>query len=210
MSAAEIADLDRLRTPKRRADRLLGRWTGKRLLQYVVHREEGRLIPLPELEIWNSESGAPALHCSRLDDHRYSFSLSHSHDYAFCAALAGNAGSVGADIEAIAARSEIFVQDYFTDDERARVAMAPAAFQPTLATAIWSAKEAALKALGLGLRMDTRKIDCGIETVESETQSWSHFPIRLTDGCTLTGWWRVHAGFVLTLALAVEEAVPCN
>ncbi len=207
LSAAETAELDRLHIPKRRTDRLLGRWTGKRLLQYVAHREEGRLIPLSELEIWNGESGAPALRCSALDGH-YSFSLSHSRGYAFCAVLArsaGSSGSIGADIECIAARGDSFVRDYFTDDEQARVALSPETSRPTLATAIWSAKEAALKALGLGLRMDTRKVDCAIEPVELATQLWIPFPIRLNDGRALTGWWRAYAGFVLTLALAESQ-----
>lgn len=207
LSAAEAADLSRLRIPKRRADRLLGRWTGKRLLQHVAQREEGRLIPLPELEIWNSDSGAPALHSPALAG-RYSLSLSHSRDHAFCAVLARDAGSVGADIEYVAARSDTFMQDYFTDGEQARVALVAEELRPALATAIWSAKEAALKALGLGLRLDTRKIDCAIEPATALPQTWTPFPIRLSDARSLAGWWRVHAGFVLTLALTDSSAGP--
>jgi 4'-phosphopantetheinyl transferase len=132
-------------------------------------------------------------------------SISHSHGHAFCAFLKDENVVLGADIELIEPRKPVFVADYFTDVERERVAAVSAECQPTLVTAIWSAKEAALKALHKGLSVDTRSVSCLIEPIETVSAEWQPFDIdidrsRLPEAPDLTGIWCVFGRFVLTIA----------
>jgi 4'-phosphopantetheinyl transferase len=137
--------------------------------------------------------------------------------------------AVGADIEHIEPRPWRFVEDYFTADEIDQVRAAPAGLQDTLVTAIWSGKEAVLKALRVGLTVDTRAVSCffqepsgaweaaDAETVPTDrTGGWIPFQIRKApqpeddrpnDGrmAVWTGWWRTMEGSVLTLAVLRDE-----
>jgi 4'-phosphopantetheinyl transferase len=183
LSSAERECFLRLKSAKRRHDWLLGRWTAKRLLHRVVGE-----VP----EILSGADGAPFVpHFPTL-----CLSISHSGDYAFCAAL-WNA-HIGVDIERISPRSNGFVEDYFTADERALVITAPD-YVPTL---IWSAKEAALKTLYLGLRADTRSVNVAPALPNRPlSDDW----LALTADCgahgLLPGWWRLIHDCVLTIAV---------
>ncbi len=91
------------------------------------------------------------------------------------------------------------------------VAQASAAEQPALVTAIWSAKEAILKALRTGLRLDTRTIQCLMPVTLPVTDEWQVFapeiPDELAPGATWQGWWRrplQHPDFILTLVIKTE------
>ena len=134
---------------------------------------------------------------------RFSVSISHSHGRAFCALL--ETGMLGADIEYIEPRIPQFTEDFFTDAEQNIVCHA-AGNADVLITAIWSAKEAALKALRLGLTVDTRAVSCLIQP--SFVPCWMPFDVECDAGrlmrCPqLQGWWRVVVlegeAFVLTL-----------
>jgi 4'-phosphopantetheinyl transferase len=186
-----------LKTDKRRGDWLLGRWTAKRLAQACL----GDRRPLAEYVVDNDPDGAPRL----LDFPQIDLSISHSHGLAFCALSEG--GKLGADIERIEARSSGFVGDYFTDDEIGYVRAAAPDVQDTLVTVIWSAKEAALKALRLGLRADTRAVGCRPQpATATPAADWLPIEIRIdsdrlgVDAARMMGWWRMHNEFVLTLA----------
>jgi 4'-phosphopantetheinyl transferase len=194
--------------PKRRHDWLLGRWTAKRLLQAALRQETGRSVPLYDWVIRAEADGAPEVsvpHQLRnlpgLDT--LTLSISHSGDHALCAVSFGSGKSLlGADIERVEARDEAFVRDFFTEAEQAQVAQASAALRPRLVTAIWSGKEAALKALRLGLRADTRAVSCVLEPGEPFPRSWTPFRLEWHDRPvpTLFGWWRMlNAEYVLTL-----------
>ena len=79
-----------------------------------------------------------------------------------------------------------------------------------LTTAIWSGKEAVLKALREGLRIDTRRITCRFDGFASPPQEWTPFTVVVDDGLAAqfsgawSGWWRVKDRFVLTMALLEE------
>lgn len=102
-----------------------------------------------------------------------------------------------------------FPGDYFTLDELAIVAAAPAELRDTLVTAIWSAKEALLKALRLGLTVDTRRVAC-LPSVDDLAQARSGWAPLTISAPTLTpgaphAWWRLDGDDVLTLAVVGDQ-----
>ncbi|MCS6911337.1 MAG: 4'-phosphopantetheinyl transferase superfamily protein, partial [Anaerolineales bacterium] len=168
----------------------------------------GRSVPLSDWVIRAEADGAPEVsvpHQLRnlpgLDT--LTLSISHSGKYALCAAsLRPERSLLGADIERVEPRDEAFVRDFFTEAEQAQVAHASAPLRPRLVTAIWSGKEAALKALRRGLREDTRAVSCVPEPGEPFPRSWTPFRLewRERPALTLFGWWRMlNAEYVLTL-----------
>ena len=102
------------------------------------------------------------------------------------------------------------MRSYFTAEEMAAV-MAVGQSQDMLTTAIWSGKEAVLKALREGLRIDTRRITCRFDSFAAPPQAWTPFQIGVDDGIAAQfpgewlGWWCVKEQFVLTIALLVQE-----
>ncbi len=194
-----------LHTEKRRHDWLLGRWTAKRLLQTVIWEKNGTSLPLDLITITNNEDGVPEYRLP-VQDQNFSISISHSHGRAFAAAIERPNAPIGADLERIAARPEGFTEAYFTPEEQTAVLQCTSkALQNTITTAIWSAKEAALKALHLGLSVDTLAVNCLIEPIVQSPQDWVPFVVVCDNGRlpqpapSLTGWWCVEDEFVLTV-----------
>lgn len=206
LSPPERERLARLQVEKRRREWLLGRWTAKRLLQ--AHLGEPVAGPaLDALAIVAAPDGAPELVAELPSTGPVRgplrLAISHSHGRAFCAVAERIA--IGADIELVTPRHPTFAHDYFTAAELASLAAAPAAAYDTLVTAIWSAKESTLKALRLGLTVDTRQVDCQLAPA-SATEAWATVRIHcdpVLEAPPLCGWWRVSDGYVLTLAAAV-------
>lgn len=206
LSPPEQERLARLQVEKRRREWLLGRWTAKRLLQAHL----GGPVAGPALDalaIIAASDGAPELVTELPSGGPVGgplrLAISHSHGRAFCAVAEGIA--VGADIERVAPRHPCFAHDYFTAAEQSTVATAVAEVRDTLVTAIWSAKEAALKALRLGLTVDTRHVVCE-PMPTSAPDAWATVRIHcdpILKAPPLCGWWRVSDGYVLTLAAAV-------
>lgn len=202
LSPQEQEHLATLRIAKRRHEWLLGRWTAKQLVRYLA-AGKGLRCDLRDLAILAGPDGAPTLTVQdpQLRDALagWHLTISHSQGYALCA-LAPTA-FIGADIERVAPRHPAFVHDYFTPTECAAVATAPYGQRDVLATTIWSAKEAALKALHLGLTVDTRRIAC---RVMPEQPDWATLILECDPTLKappLCGWWRVCEGYVLTLAV---------
>ncbi|MEW5985334.1 MAG: 4'-phosphopantetheinyl transferase superfamily protein [Chloroflexota bacterium] len=164
-------------------------------------------------------------------------SISHSGDHAFCAVLVRNEElpdvaatdgqrisgwpddlfvylpvshtSLGADIERIEGRPAAFADDYFTAAEMERIEHTPPCLRPALVTAVWSAKEAVLKALQVGLRVDTRAVSCLVGPAADLPATWRPFTIQwngeMAPAADLVGWWRGVEGYVLTLAVRSDE-----
>ncbi len=201
---AEQRRLAELKLSKRRSEWLIGRWTAKHLLQACLERDLHVHLPLSAIGIYQDGRGAPVAMAdcgSRVA--QWSISISHSHDCGFSAAVPDGALGLGADIEHIELREWRFVEDYFTPDEIERVRLAPIEQRETLITAIWSAKEAALKALRLGLTIDTRRVHCAIDPRRYSGHDWLDFNITCTPSYTetLRGWWRTWGEYTLTVAI---------
>jgi 4'-phosphopantetheinyl transferase len=157
LSASEREVWPGLRFPKRRREWLLGRWTAKCLLQRC--HPAYRSLPLQAITVGNDADGAPYLSVEGEGPLAMSLSISHRDDRAFCALSSTLPPFVGADLERVEPRDPAFAHDFFTHGEDARVWACTPSQRDTLITVVWSAKEAMLKALHHGLRVDTRSVE---------------------------------------------------
>jgi 4'-phosphopantetheinyl transferase len=225
LSPAERAVRGRLWAPKRVRDWRLGRWAAKR----AVLRAGGpasadlHLGAYAAISVLSTDAGCPRV----LEDgseSAWALSLSHSGEHGLCV-LARRPAAVGCDIETIGRRGEEFVVEWFTDSERTIVdSAADAGERSRLVTTVWSAKESALKALGVGLRMDTRDVDVGLilpslddargdpEALEGSkgglrTGDWSPFVVTSIRG-SFHGWSRTYGDQVLTMVADPPPAAP--
>jgi 4'-phosphopantetheinyl transferase len=210
LSLPETAVFTRLATSKRRDDWLLGRWTTKCLLQGLADKSGAERQHYSQMSILAAADGAPeawigtngVLH--RADS---TISISHVRGVSFCAAMTPAHFALGADIEAIEARCARFVSDYFTAGEIEAVEQAAPEERDRLVTAVWSGKEAALKAVRTGLRVDTRAVSCDFSVPLGPQPDWQSFAINWRGDAAqtypkLVGWWRIWHDFVLTLAVS--------
>lgn len=205
LTAEETTVYQSLKTKKRRRDWLHGRYTAKRLIQQAFRAEKNRKLDDADFAILRKETGAPAL--SWLNGNGripLSLSISHAGDLAFCAVSLDANTPLGCDVEQIVPRSDSFIADYFTTAEQALIEQAPAGQRDALVNAVWSGKEAALKALELGLRVDTRAVTCLPE--HGRAQGWRPLtiafdPTRLPIPAPhLTGRWRIQGRYVICIA----------
>jgi len=196
LSHGERAQMARLAVPKRARDWKLGRWTAK-LAVLAALREGAQAPPLTSLEIAADPGGAPVvlLWGART---RFTLSLSHSREQGLCA-IDPAGGPVGCDIEFVEPRSPQFTADYFTPAEVSALAAVPMAERPLVVTLVWSAKESALKALGEGLRRDTRSVEVSLKEQEAG-RTWQALAVRcLESRRDFRGWWRPDGEYVLTM-----------
>lgn len=204
LSARELARLDDLRFTKRRTEYLLRRWVGKRT---VAARAGLGADPasLARVEVLNRRSGAPFV---AIDGAVAPWDISLS-DRAGCAVAvigasgSGAAASSGVDLEIVEPRSDGFVTDFLTRAEgewvRGPAAADPRLGQDAAANLVWSAKEAALKVLHLGLRADTRSVEISVEP-DPVVEGWARFAAARRGGPVMHGWWRRDGVFLLTVA----------
>ena len=216
--------------PRRRADWLIGRLTAKT----VVARALDDVFPGPwhpgALEIPSDASGMPYARIApeaggmagfapgeRLP---ISVSISHTEGYALCAATCsasatdGARRALGVDLGRSEPRSHGFVGTFFTPDEQGFLRDAPPRDRARRANLIWCAKEAVLKALGLGLTVDTIELSCLPGSGAADPAEWPLTPADdawrpfvarcgpglVPGGGTIRGVWRSFPGFVAALA----------
>jgi 4'-phosphopantetheinyl transferase len=200
LSEDERLVLEGLTVAKRRRDWRLGRWVARQAVARAL-ADPGAAVPAA-LSIVAADDGAPEVWWATPRP-PVAVSISHSGDLGFAAAAAGRA-PLGCDVERIAPRSQRFVDDYFTERERAFVDAAGAAGAQALAwaaTLVWSAKESALKALRQGLRADTRSVEMGPvpEIPDLSRRGWRPLTVETAREARLEGHWRVADGAVWTV-----------
>lgn len=201
LTAWERYYADSLRVPVRRHDFVHGRWVAKHLIAAHLQEAFEQTVSVDSIEIERDPDGVPraAVRVPWLVNPAFSVSISHRRDAVLAASMPGQAVGLGADVEVIEPRSRALVEDFFVADE---VADVDAARDPDLvANTIWSAKEAVLKALHLGLSVDTRRVCC---RVPEAGELWREVDIE----CELEGvghprcWCLRRDDLVLTLAVA--------
>ncbi len=186
------------RVPKRRDEWRLGRWTAK----LAVGEWTGSTEPA-SIEIRPRADGAPEAFVQG-EPAACVISLSHSNGRAICAVVQAGA-AVGCDIEVIEARERSFAADYFTADELSYVDALADDRRALAMTLVWSAKECALKAIGEGLRLDTREVEVDMNSValEEAGPTWRRLEVvRRSPRTIYSGWWRVDAPFVIAVVSA--------
>jgi len=154
-----------------------------------------------------------------------SLSISHSGNYALSALALTASGirQIGVDVEMVEPRESRFVDRYYTVEESTLIQRCAPEWQEMLITAFWSAKEAVLKALRLGLTVDTRHLSClpegtigqydapSGERSQGPLAGWQSLRIQCAPDVLakspvacghgrLIGWWRLSPGYALTMA----------
>ncbi len=188
----ERATLARLRIAKRRADWRLGRHTAKSAVGALLGVDLGRI------EIVPAPGGAPAAY---LDGVRADVELSLSHRAGRGLAVTASRGAaLGCDLELIEVRSDAFVEEWLAPAERELVRRAPATERAWLTNLLWSAKEAAAKARGEGLRLDVRHAEVAIGASAADAD-WR--PLHVDWGGRPPerdmGWFRREPEWVMTV-----------
>ncbi len=190
----EQALLELLRFKKRRDEWLAGRLALKKLLTKVVPEFSG-LEPF-RLQIVKAESGAPTLLLDSTQPAQISISLSHSNGYLLCA-VSQLSPNMGVDLELIETRSEAFISDYFTETEIEQINRQPMQDRALLSTLLWSGKEAVLKALSVGLKLDTRRIEINLVNFHNSDE-WQSNSVFVLQEKSLRLLWRRQDNFVFT------------
>ncbi|MAY80765.1 MAG: hypothetical protein CL930_08260, partial [Deltaproteobacteria bacterium] len=159
LTEKERASIGSRGTPKRQADRLLGRLAAKRAVSQLTG-----LDPL-SFEIENSETGEPYVQSAN-GDAMPRISISHRSGEAI--AVATNTGRAGIDLELVEARDPSFAETWFRPSERQLCSG-----DPRQESTVWAVKEAVLKALGAGMRLDPREVEVlSIRDGHAEVRLW--------------------------------------
>ena len=209
LSDRERGYLDTIRFTKRRTEFLLRRHTGKRTVCAALEMPTD-VDTLARIEILNRLTGAPYV---QVDGERAALDISLSDRAGWAVALIGSegamaAGTLGIDLEIVEPRSAGFVSDFLTPAEQEYVAgRGRGEGWDEAANLIWSAKEAALKVLRVGLRADTRTVEVTVGE-DTDADGWRRLSVRHVDGQVFPGWWRRDASFLLTLAALTETPPP--
>lgn len=227
LSESEAAHLSSLRIPKRHADWRLGRWTAK-CAAAATPNFPGNMLALKDIQVRAASTGEPEVSLPG-NAAAITISISHCAGLAVCAVALGKV-ALGCDLEAIESRSDAFIADYFTPEERKLIAQSNARDRSFFVTLLWSAKESALKALHVGLRADTRSVVVSLVDSQSEPlmkfdwraqagsgseeatnasgKEWCPLQVRCTDGTEFQGWWQRTADAVRTMVAAPLCAPP--
>jgi phosphopantetheinyl transferase (holo-ACP synthase) len=224
--------------PKRRADWLIGRIAAKSVVLETLEERLPGNWPLRAIEIPSEPNGMPFARIAPEAGQVGGFapgerlpialSISHAEGHALCAATFservddGARRTLGIDLGLVEPRSREFVGTFLTDDEQRFVRDAPPSQRDLRANLIWCAKEAVLKALGLGLTVDTLDLSCLPEPgpadpvewpLAPDDGAWRPFvarcgPALVSGGETIRGIWRSFPGFVGALALIRDTRWP--
>jgi phosphopantetheinyl transferase len=152
-SAAELAELLGL-PERRRRDRLAGRLAAKRALAAHFSAEWGWDAEPRDLEIANDPDGRPFLRLPKgAPAEAPSFSIAHCAEGG-AAAVGAPGRLVGVDLELVVPRPAEVIAFVAAPGE----GRGPQASNPEFQARIWTAKEAGLKLLGLGLDADARGV----------------------------------------------------
>lgn len=147
---AERAVAAALARPRRRDDWRLGRFAAKVLLASVLDTDPARISVLAAAD------GAPDAYVDA-QPAPVSVSITHRAGRAVAAA-AWLPARVGCDLELVEPRSDAFVATWLAASEQRAVEALGEPARSVAVNAVWTAKEAALKVVREGLRVDPRSV----------------------------------------------------
>ncbi len=209
LAPGEAATLAGLRYTKRRNEFLLRRLVTKYAVALVTGRHTDPAT-LAGIEVRNAASGAPYV-CAEGVPVGLGVSISDRAGWAVCVTspAAGPTAltPVGCDLELVEPRTREFMGDFLTAGERRLVASRAAGDErDAMANLIWSAKESALKALGMGLRRDTQTLEVTFGAPRDD--GWGPLRVRAAAATDFPGWWRREGRFLLTVITRVAAPPP--
>ena len=197
----ELAEGARFRHPGRRRQWLLGRAAAKVLL-LRLRGVGGNAAAARSLRIVRQDAGWPQACTAAGEPLPLSLSISHSGERALCAVCPKAVGALGADLEKIEPRSAAFLEDFYTEAERRLLSRLSGRERETAVNAVWSLKEALLKALWSGLRRRATDIEI-LSLGALAADGWRRPRLRAAGRTDARGLWRTSADgrFVLALGL---------
>jgi phosphopantetheinyl transferase (holo-ACP synthase) len=189
----------------RRRKWLLGRIAAKQLVREILGEQE---LPDSQISVLNQPSGEPFVLLEGRGAWQFPISLSHRSEIGMAAAPSEPDARIGADLETIEPRDPALIRQFFTDEE-AEIVEGSGDDRDLVVARIWSAKEAVLKLLGLGLRIDTRGVEVwrGGDSFAGCPAGWQPIDVKVVEKLprqdVLEGLrvvWRREAECVLTVA----------
>lgn len=150
LSQRELDEYRAMKDGPRRTEWIFGRAVAKDAVRAWLKRHLGMDVYPADVEIHSDEHGRPyadGAWVRRIDE---APGLSIAHKGAFAVAAAGR-GVLGVDLEAIESRDAGFDAVAFDDDERRLLERLEGTHRDEWVTRAWCAKEAAGKAMGVGL-----------------------------------------------------------
>jgi 4'-phosphopantetheinyl transferase len=164
LSEAELQRAERFRYQRDRMGYVLAHGMRRMVLGRYVHGEAG------ELAFGNAAKGKPAL-CMGGEIDRIRFSLSHSGEYALLAVALDQ--EVGADLEQMRGEIEFApLAGQFSVCEAAWLASLPAEARREAFFALWTCKEACVKATGEGLSCPLDQFDVTVAAEMEPSAVW--------------------------------------
>ena len=190
----------------RRRKWLMGRAAAKRLVREMLASEA---VPESQISVLNQPSGEPFVLIEGRGGWGRAISISHRSEVGMAAAPLDEAARIGADVETIEPRDPALIRQFYTDGE-AEIVDARGMDRDEIVARIWSAKEAVLKLLGLGLRIDTRGVVVNLtgEAFAGCPEGWAPVDVKVIAELphqsmldNLRVMWRREAGYVMTVAV---------
>jgi phosphopantetheine--protein transferase-like protein len=205
-SLEEKVEYSRFKVIKRQFEWITSRITSKQMIKQIL---KGEKINFPDIRIEKEKTGQPYINITGQGRLEGTFSLSHSNGYVFCGYSSVKELKFGLDIEKIEERSLEFAQDYFTPREIEKYLTMDKIDKNEFTTMVWSAKESVLKTLGLGLSIDTRKVEIVSETLGTKMAGWNECTAQfaLMPDKKLIIYWQVLNGYIRTFCIPVEFPV---
>lgn len=114
-----------------------------------------------DLAVKNAPSGAPFVEQAGAP-WPGCLSISHREPYGVAAYESEAGRTLGIDLELVVERDMALVRTFFTETEQREVRKLAGRARHLAVARIWSAKEAVLKALRIGLRHDTRELEIAL------------------------------------------------
>ncbi len=208
-SLEEQAEYSRFKVIKRQYEWISSRIISKKMIKQIL---KGEKLNLPDIRIKKEETGQPYIYISGQGRLEGKFSLSHSNGYVFCGYSPSKELIFGLDLEKIEVRSLEFVQDYFTSREIERYQSLDGNDKEEYTTMVWSAKESVLKTLGLGLSIDTRKVEIIPSEDSSRLTGWNSSLVKLENKMNfmLNVYWQKIDGFIRTICIPEDVPIRLN
>ena len=205
----EQEEFSRFKVAKRQNEWISSRITSKKMIVKILNDND---LTYPDIRIQKETNGRPYISIEgqgRLDG---KFSLSHSHGAVFCGYCSAPDLDFGIDLEKIEERKLEFIMDYFTRNEIGNYQRCTPIQKNEFSTLIWSAKEAALKTIGKGLALDTRKVEVTPRKVESLIEGWGMCDVRISEGSEkmYLVLWQEKGGFIRTISIPVGEPIKIS